>query len=165
MEKVPDGVARVVVGADPPQGMERRLVLRLLGYWRDLPREQDLPSFTAIDPEQIPEMWGHSFVLETVGNEADPLFRAVGDKIADSHEESPVGKHVSQTPANTLASMATGYFAEVLAKGIPVSRGGEFIRENGNNVFYRSILLPMSDDGETISGLLGAANCREVEPD
>lgn len=165
MEKIPDDVGRVVVGEDPPQGMERRLVLRLLSYWRDLPREQDLPSFKAIDPEQIPDMWENSFVLETIGSETDPFFRAVGDKIADSHEVSPVGKHVSETPANSLVSRAASYFAEVLTKGIPVSRGGEFIKKNGNNVFYRSILLPMSDDGETISGLLGAANCREVEPD
>jgi hypothetical protein len=30
-------------------------------------------------------------------------------------------------------------------------------------VLYRSILLPMSDDGENIAGLLGAANFREVK--
>jgi hypothetical protein len=82
MEKVPDDVVRVVVGEDAPQGIERRLVLRLLGYWRSLPREEDFPSFAAIDPAQIPDMWGHSFVLETVGNETDPLFRAFGDEIA-----------------------------------------------------------------------------------
>ena len=33
----------------------------------------------------------------------------------------------------------------------------------GTRILYRSILLPMSDDGHTICGLLGAANFREVE--
>ncbi len=43
-----------------------------------------------------------------------------------------------------------------------MSHGDEFIKIDGTKVLYRSILLPMSDDGETISGVLGAANCREV---
>jgi hypothetical protein len=64
-----------------------------------------------------------------------------------------------------LAAKAVEYFGEVLEKGTPISRGGEFTKDNGTLVLYRSILLPMSDDGETISGLLGGANCREVEPD
>ena len=38
----------------------------------------------------------------------------------------------------------------------------EFFKEDGTKVLYRSILLPVSDDGVTISGILGAVNCREV---
>jgi hypothetical protein len=48
---------------------------------------------------------------------------------------------------------------------VPISRGGEFIKYDGMKVLYRSIILPMSDDGSSVSGLLGAANCREVPSD
>ncbi len=50
---------------------------------------------------------------------------------------------------------------EVIAKQVPISRGGEFMRPGGGKGLYRGIILPMSDDGITVSGLLGAANGRE----
>ncbi len=163
MEKVPGDVFRQLVTEEVPQGIERRLVLHLLGYWRRLQQDQEFPSFDAIEPADIPDMWGHSFVLESIGNEKDPLFCVMGNEIADYCGGSLVGKCVSEAPPNTLVAMATGYIGDVLAKGAPISRGGEFIKPDGTKVLYRSILLPMSDDGETISGLFGAANCREEE--
>ena len=59
--------------------------------------------------------------------------------------------------------MTIDYLDQVLAKGVPISHGGEFYQDDGSKILYRSIVLPMSDDGETISGLLCAANCREVK--
>lgn len=165
MEKAPENVTREVVGDDLPQGMERRLVHRLLAYWRGLQVEDEFPSFAAIDPQEIPDIWENTFVLEVVGNESDPVFRAFGDDITAHYGISLIDRHVSEVPANTLVSVSVGYLDEVLTKGVPISRGGDFRREDRTEVLYRSILLPMSDDGETISGILGAANCREVEPE
>ena len=65
-------------------------------------------------------------------------------------------------PANSLIEQAASYYQEILDRGVPISRGGEFVKYDGMKVLYRSIILPMSDDGITVSGLLGAANCREV---
>ena len=165
MEKVPENVTREVVGDDLPQGMERRLVHRLLAYWRGLQIEDEFPSFAAIDPQEIPDIWGNTFVLEVVENESDPVFRALGDDIAGHYNVSLIGRHISEVPESSLVSVSVGYLDEVLKKGVPISRGGDFIKDDGTEVLYRSILLPMSDDGETISGILGAANCREVEPE
>lgn len=165
MEKAPEDVTREVVGEDLPQGMERRLVHRLLAYWRGLQSGDEFPSFAAIDPGEIPDIWGNTFVLEVVGNESDPVFRALGDEIAAHYGASLIDSYVSEVPENSLVSVSVGYLDEVLRKGVPISRGGDFRKDDGTEVLYRSILLPMSDDGETISGILGAANCREVEPE
>ena len=54
------------------------------------------------------------------------------------------------------------HIGKVIEKQVPISRGGEFLKPDGIKVLYRAIILPMSDDGATISGLLGAANCREL---
>ena len=64
-------------------------------------------------------------------------------------------------PENTLAEWSVSYYREVIERGVPISRGGEFTKSDGTTVLYRGVLLPMSDDGATISGLWGAANCRE----
>ena len=73
-----------------------------------------------------------------------------------------VDRFGTDAPEQTLISVTVAYAGEVLRKKVPISRGGEFFKPDGVRVLYRSILLPMSDDGETVSGLLGAANCREV---
>jgi hypothetical protein len=161
-ENIPDGIAREEVEAELPQGMERRLVLRLLTHWRAICGERDYPSFSEIQPENMPDMWANCFVLEVCGHEEDPVFRAVGDEIIRYTSGSLVGTPVSAWAPNTLIGAAVSHTRNVLRKGVPMSHGDEFMKVDGTRVLYRSILLPMSDDGETISGLLGAANCREV---
>lgn len=146
-----------------PKGLERRLVLRLLHHWRDLCGERRFPSFDDVDPGQIPDMWPSCFVLDASAQRDDPVFRLVGDDIAKQARGALVSLRISTAPKDTLIDHATSYLDEVMAKAVPISRGGQFVRDDGINILYRSILLPMSDDGEAISGILGAANCREVD--
>lgn len=146
------------------QGIERRLVLRLLGHWRDLCGDRTSPTFEALDPASIPDMWPHCFILEGIGDGAVPVFRVVGEELAAQAGVPLVGAPITAAPSDTLAGRAVSYADEIVRTGIPVSRGGSFVNAAGNSVLYRSIILPMSDDGETMSGLLGAANCREVVP-
>ncbi len=149
------------VEEDKPQGMERRLVLRLLGHWRSLTDDGGFPSFANFDPAAVPDMWDHAFVLDVAGRFADPLFRITGDAFAAYSPISLTDLPVSQAPRDTVVEKSVKYFQEVLHKQVPITRGGEFLKPGGIRVLYRSIILPMSDDGETVSGLLGAANCRE----
>ena len=162
MERLPAETEKIEVTDALPKGLERRLVLRLLSYWRDLCGDRAYPSFADVDPASIPDMWQWAFVIEVVGHEADPVFRHVGDGLVGFAEMPLTGVKLSAAPRDTLVSHAVSYVQAVIAKGVPISRGGEFMREGNIRVLYRSILLPMSDDGTTISGLLGAANCREV---
>ena len=162
MKNVPAGTERSEVTDGLPQGLERRLVLRLLAYWRSVLNDRVYPSFADIDPAQIPDIWPHCFVLELTGDRREPVFRAFGQRLTTDAKSSLIGRRVSEVPTGMLLGAAAAHVAEVLDKGVPVSRGGELPGTNQSTVLYRSILLPMSDDGESINGLLGAVNCREV---
>jgi hypothetical protein len=144
-----------------PAGLERRLVFRLLTHWRGLAGENDFPSFADVDPAAMPDMWPFCFVLDTTEHSNDPIVRIAEPGIAGD-AANVIGRPVTALPRATLIEQACSYFPDVLRKRVPISRGGDFIRWDGVRVLYRSILLPMSDDGETICGLLGAANFREV---
>jgi len=153
--------AQETTKTDRPAGLERRLVLRLLTHWRGLIGEGDFPSFADIDPAAIPDMWPFCFVLDTIEHPDNPIVRIAQPGIAPQAPKV-IGKHVSQLARATLLSQACSYIEEVVRKGVPISRGGDFIRADGMRILYRSILLPMSDDGVTVCGLLGAANFRAV---
>ncbi len=109
MENNPEGLDRAVIQKDMPQGMERRLVLRLLGYWRDLRGDEGYPTFADVDPAAIADIWPHCFVLETVGTEGDPVFRAVGDEIAKHFPGVIVGCRVSDIDKKSLFSVTIDY--------------------------------------------------------
>ncbi len=147
------------------QGMERRLVLRLLKYWRGICGDAEFPSFDDVDPNEMPTIWESAFVLDILGHEDDPVFRAFGPVYASYSPTLLNNIKVSQVAPDTLIEKSVEIVQEVIRKQVPISRGGEFIKPNGVKALYRGIILPMSDDGETISGLLGAANCRELSGD
>lgn len=147
---------------EAPQGMERRMVLRLLTHWRDWCGDAQYPSFAQVNPAGMAEIWDYSFVLDVVGQEGNPIVRTVGSEFQTFLPQPVRNCALSDVPASSLIEHAAAYYQEILDRGVPISRGGEFVKYDGMKVLYRSIILPMSDDGTTVSGLLGAANCREV---
>ena len=107
-------------------------------------------------------MWENCFVLEIFEDGDEPRFRAMGEALAAHVDVSLINLPISMAPEKSLPGVAISFLDEVLRKGVPISRGDEFFKDDGTQVLYRSILLPISDDGVTISGILGAVNCREV---
>jgi hypothetical protein len=162
MDRAPDGTERTSTDDGLPDGIERRLVLRLLAHWRGLRGERAFPSFAALEPAAIADIWPHCFILEPAADGSGLVVGGVGDALDALFGRPLAGRPVAEIAAGSLPFMATGYVDEVLAKRAPVSHGGTFARRDGTRLLYRSILLPMSDDGATIYGLLGAMNCRHV---
>ena len=58
----------------------------------------------------------------------------------------------------TLLDKATHRFQDAMTHRQPVMLEDEIVRYDGTQLLFRSILLPLSDNGETINYLLGAAN-------
>ena len=162
MDKIPDGTTRTEITEEMPQGMERRLVLRVLAHWRKLCDDREYPSFFDLDPSAIPDMWKNCFVLEIFEDEAEPRFRAMGEALAAHVDNSLIDQPISTAPEKSLPGVAVSFLEEVLTKGVPISRGDEYFKDDGTRVLFRSIILPMSDDGDSINGIFGAVNCREV---
>jgi len=146
--------------ANAASGIERRLVVRMLNHWRALAGERPFPSFFDLRPETIPDMWPYCFVLDVAGHGEDPVIRYAGSEIARLSPFPLEGRNVSELPGDSLLARATNYVETALARSVPISLGGEFADGEAGVIKYRSILLPMSDDGLAVSGLLGAFNFR-----
>lgn len=148
-----------------PHPMERRLVLRLLEYWRGLSDIDRLPSGSTIDAKEIPDMWPYCVMLDVAGKESDPEISFVGTTLAERAGADLEGRRLSQAPADTLVSKGLSYYGQVLVKKVPITFGGEFVNRRGTKILYRSIILPLAEDGATINRLFGAANGRDVVED
>ena len=144
------------------EGRERRLVMRLLAYWEEVRGDRKFPPLADIDPRAIDDMWPHCFVLDVVAGVDYPIFHYLGPALAKYSGVYLSGRSVAETPHQTLLDRATFHFRQVLKTGMPIASDDEFERFDGVRIIYRSIVLPLSDDQETINYLLGAANGKEL---
>lgn len=141
---------------------ERRLVLRLLDYWRRVCQDRNWPAPDDFYPAAIPDLWDYCFLIDLTG---EPTFTYVGEYHHGMYGIDFEGAVLSKADQNTLLSRSASYVADVVKRTVPVTYGGQFIDRRGYNVLYRSIMLPLSTDNRTIDVVLGGANCRETAPE
>ncbi|MBK1697157.1 PAS domain-containing protein [Rhodovibrio salinarum] len=143
---------------------ERRLVLRLLAYWDDLRGERDYPRADDIDAAQVGDDWAQCFLLRLADGQAGASqLLHVGDGfLAELPDGVPAT--LKEVPESALLHHAAGFIDLTLEKLVPVSLGGDAMLDAGRTLF-RSVLLPLSNDGTTIDHLLGAANGRLLGAD
>ncbi len=140
---------------------ERRLNIRFLDYWQVLRGERPYPAVQDFDFDVVEGLRPHSFLLEFSDGDIDPVFRHIGDVLAEDCGQNMLQKPVSQVPRHTLLTQVTDHYLQVLAHKAPISFEAEYIDAAGDDVLYRSILLPLSSDGETIDCVVGAINRKE----
>ncbi|RMF07811.1 MAG: hypothetical protein D6763_11450 [Alphaproteobacteria bacterium] len=140
---------------------ERRFVLRLLEYWQVLRGARDFPRLADINFNDM----GHDSASCAVLTLADPLDETglvhVGLRLKPEEWETTDQRRLSEVPPDSLLFHMVTHLQTTLQKRVPVSMGGGFTLY-GKPVLGRSILLPLSDDGETISHVLGGINYKVV---
>lgn len=164
-DAMPDHVIDIdaeLAGPDGQPGMERRMVLRVLHRWRELAGDRDFPAPKVVTGTSFREFWPYCFVLDCAGVAGDPIFIEFGEELEVLCGRNMARRPARETPAPTIISETLKFANEVLRRKVPVTRGGEFALSGGATVLYRSILLPLGDDDDNVTHIVGAANCREI---
>jgi hypothetical protein len=141
--------------------LEKRLVLRILAYWREIQGDRRFPRPDEISEAHLGADAQFCFRLAIAPGAPEPVFVSLGEFFRGQVPDV-AGISVSACPSGSLLAAATGSVGDVLSRGVPVSIGG-VATNGGQPVLFRSILLPLSSDGVVIDEMLGAANCRPVE--
>jgi len=140
-------------------GMERRLVVRLLSYWRDIggglghvpAREDELP-------DRVGEDWDWCFLLDCRANCFDPSVQFVGDGLISEFSDDPTALAVSQIDFSKLLGKAARRHRVAVDRKLPVVLSGSYGISYGRVVLYRGILLPLREAEGSFDYLLGAAS-------
>lgn len=140
----------------PPEA-ERRLTWRLLHYWEILRAVRSYPSLADIDGSAIPDVWPWCFVLDTRRDYPSPYFHYLGESLAKYSGIYLSGKDDWRM---TLLDKAAAHLDRTLSAREPILIEDELVRYDGRPLIFRSVMLPLSDDGTTITHVLGAANGR-----
>jgi hypothetical protein len=140
---------------------DRRLVMRVLSQWRELSAERGLPRRSQIDPRRFGQDWASCLLIDVDPEPVSSRFAFVGERLRDPTWPTFERQCIGECAATTLLYSATAYLARVVGERQPLVEG--VATHVGAPVRYRSILLPLSEDGIKIDGALGAANCREFD--
>ena len=132
---------------------ERRLVWRVLRHWKKFVDGGRFPRRDEIDPWLRGEDGKNCLLIALVSPIELSHFVVVGLNLA-----------VALCSTDTLAGLLLSRAPRVASarRGVMIE-GGATLR--GADILYRSVLLPIAEDGVTIDHVLGATNYRLLRED
>lgn len=137
------------------KGAERRLNRRLLSYWQELCDGRRFPCISELSADALGEDWDDCFILETSDGCEFPNFVFLGRRLAKFSGVFLSGK---RDWTCTVLDKATEAVSQAVASENWVLAEDELVLFDGRELLFRSALLPMSANGETITHIFGGAN-------
>ena len=141
---------------------ERRLVSRILRYWRELGLRGTFPSKRQIDPWLVAGDWASCALISIPGEPEKPTFITAGKDLLAAPDAGLDGQPIDACASDTVLGVALAKLATVISKRAPLTIGGASTHL-GKSVLYRGVLLPFAEDGTRIDTVLIAANFRRIK--
>lgn len=135
--------------------MMQRLVMRVMRYWLNLCGERAFPKVSDIVPGDMGDDWESCFVLDAHSDHPFPMFGHLGSELG---KYSGVFLSGRKDWTLTLLDKVTLDVSKAVESCAPVLLEDEFKRFDGKIIKFRCVLLPMSEDGHTVTQVMGAAN-------
>jgi hypothetical protein len=132
---------------------ERRLAWRVLRHWTEIAQGGRLPRRDEIEGWMVGEDAANCLLIGVESPIELSYFVSVGLNLA-----------TALCSSDTLAGVLLSLTAQVVSarRGLMVDGVATL---NGVGILYRSMLLPLSEDGVTIDHLLGAVSYRALRSD
>ena len=127
-----------------------------LRVWRKLCGTRFAPTRHEITPADFRQMLGRLALVDIVPGETGPAryrYRLMGTRLAAQDALDLTGKRLADLPNTDQRAVVQAAFDAACQTGRPVYR--EDVRQDGNRRnTYARLLLPLSEDGQTVTGLL-----------
>lgn len=134
---------------------DQRLVQRILARWQDWCLGDEFPRRADIAADVFGDDWQDCFILDSMSEHPFPVFDYMGSRFAKFSGTFLSG---ASDWTETLLDKATDHMGEVYKNRDAVLIEEVLTRFDGKRVAFRYILLPLTEDGKTITHILGAAN-------
>lgn len=142
---------------NPP---DRRLTVRVLRIWKKL-AGGNLARRSQIDPMAFSTDWANCLMVDLDKVPSRSRFSYVGNALRDPSWPTFDRQCISECLDGTLLELVTRHIPRVVARKKPISFGGPAIHDEAD-ILYRTILLPLSENGDQVDGILAAIAYREV---
>jgi hypothetical protein len=151
----------LVPSLDRADGVERRACARALQWWRELAAPRRAPSSSQIGAAAAGELWPHLFLLRCAEDAADNRFEYAGAMLRSALGRDPTGLTLSIAWPGESIERALFLHKSCHDLLTPIDEAGRW-NLVGEDIVYRCILMPLSDDQRRPSHLLGAFSFRRL---
>ena len=145
------------IGSDtPPKPFTgRRAVGRALSCWDRIRETKELPRRADCLEIFDEDLANGVILIEFTSQEEDDLIVECGSSFRNAYGRDPVGLAAKKVlPSATDRGLIFWRVAAEMRK--PIADVGEFTNLHGEDVLYRSVFLPISEDGKRIPHLMAA---------
>ncbi len=140
---------------------ERRAVGRALSCWDRLRKIKEFPSRADCLEIFDDDLTNGIIVIQFTPQEEDDLIVECGPLFRDAYGRDPVGLAAKNVlPSSTDRGLIFWRVAAEMRK--PIADVGEFTNLHGEDVLYRSVFLPISEDGKRITHLMVAFSYKTI---
>jgi hypothetical protein len=139
---------------------ERRLTARVYRAWLNA-AGASFPRRSQIDPTELGADWANCFMIDIDPVATRSRFSYVGSALRDLSWPTFERQSISECLEGSLLDLATKYVPQLVQKKKPLSFAGSAFHQDAD-ILYRTILLPLSENGADIDGLLAAIGYREI---
>jgi hypothetical protein len=142
---------------------ERRLVIRVHHIWQKV-SGNSYPRRSQIDPAVFGADWAYCFMIDLDQVPGRSRFSHLGHALRDLTWPTFERQSVGECLEGSLLELATRQIPQLLEKKRAQSFAGSAFHQDAD-ILYRTILLPLSENGKEIDGVLGAIGYREIAPE
>lgn len=136
--------------------VQHEQIRRLLSYWLDCRDGRLMPRRTDIDPIEMPRILPWVWLCDYLPEERRFRYRLAGEQINDLYGFNLAGRHLEETlSARAFANVFKRRMRIVAERVIEHGIGAIYLL-NDRNTSGERLVLPLSEDGERVSQLLGA---------
>jgi hypothetical protein len=142
-------------------GIERRACSRALQWWRELAASRHAPSRGAIDAAAGGEFEPNLFILRCARDAADNVFEHAGMALRSALGRDPTGLALAAAWPGALLERAIFLQQSCAELLTPIDEAGRWTLA-GEDIVYRSVIMPLCDDRRLATHLLGAFSFRRL---
>lgn len=124
----------------------QRTTDRLKNYWEAACDGADIPNESAINPDDLDEIWDHCFLIDL----QDKRFRYdyLGSALIEAYGDDISGQEICETLVYPDSPTLFNAMQEAHNTRKPVYDDGEFANKKGVRICYRCIVLPLKKSSE-----------------
>lgn len=140
--------------------LDSRLTVRVRKVWEALAAD-GIPRRSQIDPKAFGADWANCFMIDLNSKVPQSRFTYVGNALRGLISVKFEGVTFSRLGKEFLVKIIRPSIPQVVADKLPVSFAGSAQHKN-RNILYRTVLMPLSESGKQVDGIVAGAMYREV---
>ena len=127
-------------------------------YWQDKAGDRQMPARRDIDPVMdLPAITPYMWLVDVEEEPPGFRFRLLGTEVVAQYGTDFTGRRLDELGIDGERSAIEREYRETVAVKRPTCyRHAIDVEETGRYLPYERLLLPLSDDGETVNMLMGA---------